>query len=155
VLERIFAAERAFVAEAEARSLEGSTDAEPERVLAAIVGSFLDFLAARPSYVRLLEREALAGGAALRATAAHAATIREGLGLASELLRSGTGDAPGRAGASAPAALMLALLSLCWFPFAHADTYGRDLGLDLREPAARARYRDYVVGLVLRGIAAS
>ena len=148
VLERLFAAELAFVTDALAGGAEGGRDDGPERALATAVGGYLDFLAARPSFVRLMEREALAGGATLRATAAHATSMREGLAIATAML-DGL-DAP----AIDPAAFLLSVLALCWFPFAHADTFGRDLGFDPWLPADRERWRQAVVDLVLHGIRA-
>lgn len=149
VLERIFAAELAFVAGAAARALtDVAPDGGAEGALVAIVGSYLDFLASRPSFVRLLEREALTGGAALRATAAHADAIREGLAITTALLGSG------RNRSTDPAAFLLAMLSLCWFPFAHADTFARDLGFDPQVSADRERWGRHVAALMLRELQA-
>jgi len=145
VLERIFAAELALVAGAQAAATTGNEpDTDPAGMLTTIVGSYLDFLAARPSFVRLLEREALSGGATLRATAAHAIALREGLAITTALIGAD------RVRSTDPAAFLLAVLALCWFPFAHADTFARDLGFDLMVRADRERWGRHVVALMLR-----
>ena len=148
VLARIFAAERELIAAAQADGTGTAPGGTLEAELTAVAASFIEFLAARPHYVRLLEREALAGGGALRATAVHAASVQEGLDITSALL--------GREGARAtdPASFFLAMLALCWFPFAHADTFGRDLGFDLRQADDRDRWQRFIVDLVLHGIQA-
>lgn len=145
VLERVFAAELAFVVEAQAAAPLAEAGAHP---LEAAIGALLDFLAARPSFVRLLEREALAGGETLRATAAHATAMREGLAIVTALL----GQTPDPV--AGPAEVLLSVLALCWFPFAHAATFARDLGIDPHTEAGRARWRRHVTGLMLHGISA-
>ena len=60
VLERCFGEVRRAVASGRERALaSGET---PEVVLAGAVGDYFDFLVARPSFLRLLERQALGGG---------------------------------------------------------------------------------------------
>lgn len=141
VLERILAVELAFVLAA--REEASAAGGDSTGMLVAVIGALVDFLAAHPNFVRLLEREALAGGRHLRDTAAHATALREGLALLSP--PPGTEGAPG----DDPAALLLALLALCWFPFAHADTFVRPLGLDPASPAFLARWKRQIAGLVL------
>ncbi|HEY8597442.1 MAG TPA: TetR family transcriptional regulator [Thermomicrobiales bacterium] len=144
VLERALAAELAFVLAAQERAV--ATGGGATEALAAVVAGLLDFLAARPSFVRLLERESLTGGQLLRDTAAHAAALREGLATMAALLALGGYQQ------ADPAAVLLDLLALCWFPFAHADTFARDLGFDLLVRADRERWGQHVVDLLLRGL---
>ncbi len=146
VLERILAEELAFMLAAQERAV--GAGGSPAEALTAVVVGLLDFLAARPSFVRLLEREALAGGRRLRDTAAHATALREGLALVTALL--GPEDETGVDAAT----FLLSVVALCWFPFAHADTYARGLGFDPASPAARERWGRHVVALVLVGQAA-
>lgn len=148
VLDRFLAEELKFVSASLTRASTIVAPDDVHGILDAVVGSLLEFLAARPNVVRLMEREALSGGAILRATAAHAASLRDGLAMTSTI----TGSA--RVRPVDPATFLLSVVSLCWFPFAHAETYARDLGLDPRLPADRERWRRQVVDLLLRGIRA-
>jgi AcrR family transcriptional regulator len=143
VLARAFAAELDLVAGAQARAVGVGG---PEAELAAALGAFLDFLAANPAFVRLVEREALAGGARLRATPAHAAALDAGLAVVADILARG----PFRP--VDPAQLLLDVLALCWFPFAHADTFARGLGLDPDAPGFLEARKRHVLELVLRGV---
>lgn len=143
VLARAFAAELDLVAGAQARATESGG---PEAELAAAIGSFLDFLAARPTFVRLVEREALAGGTRLRAAPAHAATMAAGLATTADILARG----PFRP--VDPAQLLLDVLALCWFPIAHATTFARGLGLDPEGADFVETRKRHVVELVLRGV---
>ena len=143
VLERLFAAELELVLGAAARAQEADG---PEAALVAAIESFFDFLDARPSFVRLLDREALAGGSLLATTAAHRASMGEGLAATAALLANG----PFRP--LDPAFFLLDILALCWFPIAHAETFARGLGLDPASVAFAAARRRHVVAFVLRGI---
>ena len=143
VLERVFAAELDLVLGAAERAQAADG---PAAALVAAVESFLDFIAARPSFVRLLDREALAGGRALRETAVHAVSMREGLAATAALLAAG----PFRP--VDPAQVLLDILALCWFPVAHAATFARGLGLDPADPAFAAARKRHVVDLLLRGL---
>ena len=143
VLERVFAAELELVMGAAERAQAAGG---PEAALVAAVESFLDFIAARPSFVRLLDREALASGRALRETAVHAVSMREGLAATAALLAAG----PFRS--VDPAHVLLDVLALCWFPVAHAETFARGLGLDPDDPAFAATRKRHVVDLLLRGL---
>ena len=55
VLDRVFEAEQLSIIQ----SLGDTADGEPKDILALAVSSFLDFLLARPTFPRLIEREAL------------------------------------------------------------------------------------------------
>ena len=144
VLERVLTAEADLLLGAQARA--NAAGGGPEEVLTALVDSFLDFLVARPSFVRLVEREAANGGATLRAVAVETPAIQAGLAT---LGQSFAGPA---FRATEPTHILLSLLALCWFPLAHADTFTRSLGLDPDAPAFLPLWKQHVVALVLHGL---
>lgn len=143
VLTRAFAAELDLVAGAQAQASDAGG---PEAELAAALAALVAFLAARPSFVRLVERESLAGAARLGAAPAHAAALEAGLAVVTDILARG----PFRP--VDPAQLLLDVLALCWFPVAHADTFARGLGLDPSDPAFNETRIRHVVELLLRGL---
>lgn len=143
VLTRVLTAEAELLLAAQARAT--AAGGGPEAVLAVLVEAFFDFLVARPTFVRLVEREAAAGGATLRAVAAETPAVQAGLAAL------GAAFADPAYGGADPARLLLSLLALCWFPLAHADTFTRALGLDPDDPAFPAAWKAHVVALVVRG----
>lgn len=145
VLARAFAAELGLVAGAQARAAEAGG---PEAELAAALAAFAAFLIARPTFVRLVEREALAGGARLRGAPAHAAAMDAALAVVADIVARG----PFRP--VDPAQLLLDVLALCWFPLAHADTFARPVGLDLDDPAVAGERTRHVIEMLLRGLRA-
>lgn len=147
VLERIFAAELALIAAAGERAV--ASGGGPIEVIVSAIESFIDFLHARPSFVRLVEREALSGGRHLRDAAAHSSAMRESLTAVAAVLENG----PFRR--VEPAQFLLSALALCWFPWAHADTFARALGLDPDSPEFVEQWKHQVIDLVLYGTLAS
>jgi TetR/AcrR family transcriptional regulator len=82
-----------------------------QETLEAGIGAYLDFLAARPNFVRLVVRECLEGGRFLQGLPEHVAAITAALGaLVGQRERGGL-----RVGVD-PAHLILSAISLCWFP---------------------------------------
>jgi AcrR family transcriptional regulator len=146
VLARVLTAEAELLLGAQARAT--AAGGGPEEVLTALVDSFLDFLVARPSFVRLVEREAAAGGATLRAVADETPAVQAGLASLGHYF-SGPAFR-----AAEPAHVLLSLLALCWFPLAHADTFTRGLGLDPNSPAFLPAWKRHVVTLVAGGLRA-
>jgi AcrR family transcriptional regulator len=111
-------------------------DGHPEQAVRSFVGGFLAFLATEPNFVRLMQREALAGGEWLREALA-AAPLDDALAALGPVV-------PGAA------ELLVALVGVCWFPVAHAKTLLAVLGLDPQDPEFRERYADEVAQLVRR-----
>lgn len=143
VLDRAFAEVREAVRAGRARALASSQSAEA--ILAGAVSDYFDFLAARPHFIRLIEREALSGGGQLEA-AGHLSAGQEALAAISAELgldESVSGDA---------AQLLLSVISLCWFPLIHARTVVPAVGVDLSDLDALERRRRHVVDLVLHGL---
>lgn len=145
VLERVLAAELPFVTDAQARL---GANGGPEAMLAAAIEAFVDFLAARPTFVRLLDREALEGARRLQDLPAHATALGAGIAMTTSLLATG----PFRD--VDPAQVLLDILALAWFPLTHAKTISNGLGLDPEAPGFVDTRKAHIVALMLDGIRA-
>lgn len=146
VLDRCYASAREAVRVGRERTIGGGEP--PAHVLAGVVADYFDFLAAHPTFVRLVEWEALTGGRHLASLPPHVEALREALSaIVAELDFSPAQEAQA-------AHLLLSILALCWFPLVHADTLVRGLQFDPSDPAFFAARKRHVVGLVLRGMTA-
>ena len=88
-----------------------------ETILAGAVSDYFDFLAARPNFVRLIEREAL-NGAGQFPGASHLSAGQEALAAISAELSLNESDS-GETGQ-----LLLSIIALCWLHLIHARTRG-------------------------------
>jgi TetR/AcrR family transcriptional regulator len=143
VLERAFTEVREAARAGRARALASSQ--APETILAGAVSDYFDFLAARPNFIRLIEREALSGARQLDG-AGHLSAGQEALGAISAELgldEAESGDA---------AQLLLSVIALCWFPLIHSRTVAPAVGVELQDAADLERRKRHVVDLVLHGI---
>jgi AcrR family transcriptional regulator len=140
VLERCFAQVRDAVRSGRERALRSGEP--PEVVLEGAVAEYFDFLAARPHFVRLIEREALGDGPG---DAGHVAR----LAIGEEMLQAMAGELgldPSPSGDASQ--LLLSIISLCWFPLIHARTVAPLAGVDLATPDAIERRKRHVITLV-------
>ena len=142
VLERCYEEVRQAVRAGRARAL--ASQQPPEAILAGAVSDYFDFLAARPNFIRLIERLALSGGGA--PVGEHLSAGQEALAAISAEL--GLDDAP----SGDAAQLLLSIIALCWFHLIHAQTVAPAVGVSLEEPADLERRKRHVVGLVLYGL---
>jgi TetR/AcrR family transcriptional regulator len=139
VLERCFEQVRRAVLTGRERALRSGEPAEV--VLEGAVSEYFDFLASRPNFVRLIEREALDGpGDAGRAAQ---------LVIGQEMLDAIAGELgldPSPSGDASQ--LLLSIISLCWFPLIHARTVAPLTGVDCAAPDALERRKRHVITLV-------
>ena len=143
VLDRCFAEVRDAVRAGRARALASAQS--PDTILAGAVSDYFDFLAARPNFIRLIEREALNGGK-LPDGVSHLSAGQEALAAISAEL--GLDDAP----SGDAAQLLLSIISLCWFPLIHARTVAPAVGVGVEDAEDLERRKRHVISLVLHGL---
>jgi len=141
VLERCFADVRRAVREGKERALaSGHT---PEVILAGAVSDYAEFVAARPNFVRLIEREALSDRAALVGMPLRLAVWQEALAAFRQELGLDISD-------SAEAShLLLSLVALTWFPIVHGQTFLKAVGLDPNAPDFAEQRKRHITTLLL------
>jgi AcrR family transcriptional regulator len=113
-----------------------------ERALEIVVGNLLEFLYERPTFLTLVEREALRRSGLMQGTRAHLSLLRSAVTLSEDF-----GSAASMAD---PKQLLLSLLGLCWFPMANPPLI-RDLGGRLDRAFVEARKR-HVIALLRAGL---
>ena len=143
VLERCFAEVREAVRAGRARALAGQHP--PEAILAGAVSDYFDCLAARPHFVRLIEREALSTTSML--DLGHLSAGQDALAAISAEL--GLEDSP----SGEASQLLLSIIALCWFHLIHARTVAPAVGVSLDDADDLERRKRHIVGLVLHGLA--
>jgi TetR/AcrR family transcriptional regulator len=143
VLERCFSRVRDAIRSGRDRAL--ASQEPPEVVLAGAVAEYFDFIMANPNFIRLMEREALAGAERLTQLP-NANFVNEAVNAISDEL--GLDPTQGDEAAH----LVLSIIGLCWFPAVHARTVMPALGFNSSDAAFREQRKQHVVDLVLRGV---
>jgi AcrR family transcriptional regulator len=141
VLQRMFEATEQLVAETN-RQLAAVPDGNLDGSLEIVVENLLEFLYERPTFLTLVQREALRRTGLMEGTRAHLTLLRTTLTIAEKLDWTSV--------ATNPQQLLLTLLGLCWFPLANPPLI-RDLGGQLDRTFVEARKR-HVVALLKAGL---
>jgi AcrR family transcriptional regulator len=141
VLERCFADVRHAVREGRARAL--ASGQSPDVILAGAVADYADFVAARPNFVRLIEREALSDRTVLQGMPLRLAVWQEALAAFRQELGLDISDT------SEAAHLLLSLVALTWFPIIHGATFLKAVGLDPQAPGFADQRRKHITMLLL------
>ncbi len=117
----------------------------PEVVLAGVVSDYFDFVAARPRFVKLIQRQALTEGALPRLDQVPlgVAMGKEMIAALAQELDLNEADQP------EVAHLLFSLIALTWFPHLHGRTLGRVIGLDPEDPGLDEARKRHVTELLL------
>ena len=146
VLERMYQDRNAALEPVFAPLVAWAAARAPERalrdVLAGCVEGYLRFVIGRPTYVQIIEREALAGGGRLAALEHQSTVMEDAFGALRRRAR-----AHGLARFDAGEAVMV-LVGLGFLPVAHRHTLLRRQGLDLDDPRFLARRCDHITGVL-------
>jgi len=144
VLDRAFTSPQAMIAD-----FSAVAGKDVRQAVAAFVDAFVDYLAARPAYVRLLQRAALDDDGYMTAAAGTAAAVQAGINAA--------GSLAGASGVRAfePRQLIISVIALCFFPFAHQATLLDPLGLNAQDPRFLADRKAHIIDLLLYGLTTS
>lgn len=146
VLEHCFADALDAVRTGRVRALRSGRP--PVEVLAGAVSDYVDFVAAHPVFVRLIQRDALGEGPGTGDLPLAQAVGAEAVdALAQEL------GFPPRA-RSAVRHTVLSLIALTWFPQLHGGTLVRALGFDPTAPAFVAERKRHITALLLGALPA-
>lgn len=146
VLERCFEEGRRAVREGRDRALASGQAADV--ILAGAVSDYIDFVGARPNFVKLIQREALSGRRTLDALPLPLATGQEMLAALTQELGLEDEDP------EEIAHLLFSLIALSWFPHIQGSTLGRVIGVEATAPDFLARRKRHVTELLLGWLAA-
>lgn len=123
---------------------EAKEPAQPLRtVLGRSVGDYLEFLRERPTYVDIIEREALAGGQRLRELEVESTVMEDAFAALRRRAR-----AHGLRNFD-PGEVIMCLIALGYMPVAHRETIMRRNGQSYDDPAFLRRRRRHIVDILL------
>ena len=125
--------------EALRHAAERAAEQEPADAIGEMIAGCLDFFAADPNFVHIVQREALRGGDPVR-DALQGPVLDQALVGVKAIAEPLDVD---------PAHLLVLLASVCWFPYAHANTLPKALGLDPYTTEFRDQHQRAVVELLL------
>ncbi|MFN3430859.1 MAG: TetR/AcrR family transcriptional regulator [Candidatus Sericytochromatia bacterium] len=141
VLDRLFA---------EAGAAMGAVAAQPpagavEDLVDAAVDTYIDFLAARPNFVRLMAREAIDGGLHVHETVGSSSALAAGFELLGPEARAAFRD-------ERLEQVVLSVMAMCVFPFMQADNLVKALHREAYAPAFIAERKAHVKQLIRHGL---
>ena len=142
VLDRAFKAIRHLNAESVSRAR--AKGANTEGIFAEVISNYIDFLAAHPNFMRLLQWEALSGMKVVPDMPSQLLGIQEGIDVLSEQLLDVSQNELKH--------LLISIVALAWFPFAHKDTLLKSLDLDPYDPTFIKSRKEHMVNLLMNGI---
>lgn len=146
VIDRCFADALDAIRTGRARALRSGRPVSD--VLAGAVSDYVDFVAAHPTFVKLIQRRALGEGAGLmELPLSHAVGDEAVAALTQEL------GYPPRARTTVMHVL-LSLVSLTWFPQLHAETLVKSIGLDATNPKYIVARKQHITALLLGALPA-
>jgi AcrR family transcriptional regulator len=147
VIERVFSERHEVLGPALelAQSVGAERVVSREQVRAALeaaVDGYVDFLAARPTFVRLMQWEALSDGERLRSIPHASSALERGLSSLARKLPKGEGR--GEAGQ-----LLLSFIALCLTPFEHDTTLMPALGMTVADERFLRERKRHILRLLL------
>ena len=146
VLDRCF--DEVRVAAREGRDRAMASGQTVEVILAGAVSDYFDFVAARPNFVRLIQREALSDRSRPDGIPLGLVAGRELISALSQELGLEDEDQ------GEVAQMLFSLIALAWFPHIHGETLGQVAGLDPSSPEFSAARKRHVTELLLGWLAA-
>ena len=157
VLDRVLRDAGALIEGANANFLDPGGEERPkspEEGLAATLGPYIDFLAARPSYVGLAEREALGRAGGRPDRAGDEGRFPPVISMLGDAGVGNLAEAMGR-GAFRPADpkhMAASIIALCSYPFMLGGGLVRTLGIEPDDPAFVEEWKRHVVDLLVHGV---
>ena len=153
VLERMYADRNAALGPAFADLADWAEERNPSQPLRAVlmraVGAYVDFVHGRPSYVDIIEREALAGGDRLRKLQNQSTVMEDAFGALRRRART-----HGLRNFDVAEAIMV-VVGLAYTPVAQRDTMLRRHSLSIEDPRFVAQRKRHIVDTLLHLLGAS
>lgn len=116
---------------------------EPRAAIESAIETYIDFLAANPSTMRLIDREARDGGRFISGMPVLSQILRESVDALTNVIGLDHFDEV-RA-----RHFLISLMGLCWFPFSHDATFIRALGSAVGDPDFVKERKEHVTKMLL------